>query len=1261
MMEFPDLPHLRKLSKALWSGDLSGNAAVMVGAGVSANARPADPSFGKFPTWGELTNTMVIELSEASQSSSQFPKSFPRIASEYEAAFGPKALHDLISESIPDLKFLPSVVHEKLLGLPWVDIFTTNYDTLLERTFVQGRSFHTVTKVADIARGSSPRIYKLHGSLPSETPLIITEEHFRTYPVKYAPFVNTVRQSMLENAFVLLGFSGDDPNFLEWSGWVRDQLGPEHCPIYLCGLLDLDTPKRKLLEARGVTPIDLSPPFDDLRNHPDRYEIALTRLLDALAGGEPTSPVSWPKTDSSPLKTEGVALLVKADDVAEGPSYTLPVTEETIIELYRRWNHERKSYPGWLVAPSEVRDRIWENTSHWISHIVDLTAKWSPTSRLLLLRELNWRLEVCHSPLVNDLIDGVDNLVEWFDSSNSNDQKFDAPEVDLDCLSSAEVGMLVVELQIALLRDARESFEFDRWGKIQEKIDDPTRNSFRLAYERILALLWQGLRQRARVEVKLLPICDSPQEKLQKASILAELDDLGSARHLAEEALYEIRTALRLDPESIRLLSREGWAIYLLMHVRKLEYEPAEQEFDRLSWKRFRELRLYDCDSFSIKSEIEMRLETTQPSIGESKRVKHEFDPLSKTTSHSFGSDLLKQFLPAFSHTRLFERAAIPLRTTFYNTAGGDAFRAALDWKNQVSTQSPHLLLIRRGDLKILNENSALTRETVALLPQTRFNTIYEIASGAFEDLLPTHNGRLSKGDLDSLSVAAEILSRLTLQMNKNQLDQVFEKCRRLYQSRCVIIDPNLETVTHNFFKRLLSAAQESSLTTWFPEILRLSPVPDHEQGTENEFYRREDPFCLIEFSWLEKFDPPKEVAEEVREEIGKLFNQLGLQSGERFRRTLRRLISLSITTPHLSKLQAGLLGNWIWMDGDKERDSPLTPGLKVSVALGLPHPVKINPSEKLKNNIWRKLSENSGISLGPDGKDAQPNLKATDDLLREICDSTAYFEISERNVSSGVRWNKTESKKLLNAFFEIWSRSFPLLQRLAPHSEKSSLFGVDRAGDFLRTATLLVSDAILPFLGKISKREIRQLETISQEISDLGGNSLEIKIGMLLIDSDANSSLEAALGEMFDATSNEEYATAAKALFRWGTLSETFKKFPPVPAKLVERVAHDLAFRLDISTETAFSFFISCIEQNRIFVSGRHIDILIQGLPGWELSTRLAEVGNNRRELSNFRFMLSRLIHCLLNTEKYASNSIVLMTSQHLKEDRLPEIRSLF
>ena len=65
----------------------------------------------------------------------------------------------------------------------------------------------------------------------------------------------------METVFFLIGFSGDDPNFLNWSGWVRDNLGEAVLKIYLAGWLDLSPHQRRMLEARGVVPIDVA-------NHP---------------------------------------------------------------------------------------------------------------------------------------------------------------------------------------------------------------------------------------------------------------------------------------------------------------------------------------------------------------------------------------------------------------------------------------------------------------------------------------------------------------------------------------------------------------------------------------------------------------------------------------------------------------------------------------------------------------------------------------------------------------------------------------------------------------------------------------------------------------------------------------------------------------------------------------------------------------------------------------------------------------------------------
>ena len=56
-----------------------------------------------------------------------------KLAFQIETNFGRPALDKIIADRIPDMYYEPSHLHERLLELPWQDVFTTNYDTLLER------------------------------------------------------------------------------------------------------------------------------------------------------------------------------------------------------------------------------------------------------------------------------------------------------------------------------------------------------------------------------------------------------------------------------------------------------------------------------------------------------------------------------------------------------------------------------------------------------------------------------------------------------------------------------------------------------------------------------------------------------------------------------------------------------------------------------------------------------------------------------------------------------------------------------------------------------------------------------------------------------------------------------------------------------------------------------------------------------------------------------------------------------------------------
>ena len=147
------------------------------------------------------------------------------------------------------------------MELPWCDVFTTNYDTLLERTADQitNRRYNVVVCQEDLVNSSNaPRIVKLHGSFPSHRPFIITEEDYRTYPVKFAPMVNTVQQSLLENVFCMIGFSCEDPNFIRWIGWIHDHLSKSSSQkIYMIAVTHVAEAQKRLYFEKNIIVVDL--------------------------------------------------------------------------------------------------------------------------------------------------------------------------------------------------------------------------------------------------------------------------------------------------------------------------------------------------------------------------------------------------------------------------------------------------------------------------------------------------------------------------------------------------------------------------------------------------------------------------------------------------------------------------------------------------------------------------------------------------------------------------------------------------------------------------------------------------------------------------------------------------------------------------------------------------------------------------------------------------------------------------------------------
>ena len=542
-----DYPELRQVQQALWKiGEIHG-AAVMVGAGFSRFASLAAGTTPLAPLWSDFQRTMLDELYPKEDG----PSDPLALAEEYRAARGPSALENLIRCHVRDGEWSPGDIHRRLLSLPWSEVLTTNWDTLLERSADSNPdlSYDVIRTPSDIARTRSPRIVKLHGSLPSHGPFIFTQEDFRTYPNKFAPFVNLGRQVLLENELCLIGFSGDDPNFLEWSGWVRDQIGDAARPIRLLGNLNISDSRRCLLKSRNVTPIDLGPLVEEVSGE-DQHRRAIEIFLEYLEQGKPPK-AKWSFTSD--------------DEIVE----SLPASSSQLADLAQAWKQDRETHPGWLVTPSSLRTKI-RHFSVRSEGIISKNLNTAPKSiKAAILYETIWRWETAFWPLPDFVARAASDLV----SDNEDDS-----------LSLSKK----IFLRVAIVREAR--YRRD-WQTFEKRIQFLGALNNRNA--EVEALYERCLKARDELDYNFIAehveqiIGDDPVWLLRRAALTVEVMDSHAAATLIYEAYREIRKRRARAPRSLWLISREAWASWLVGIARfESELIPSGDQPDgRLDYK----------------------------------------------------------------------------------------------------------------------------------------------------------------------------------------------------------------------------------------------------------------------------------------------------------------------------------------------------------------------------------------------------------------------------------------------------------------------------------------------------------------------------------------------------------------------------------------------------------------------------------------------------------------------------------------------------
>ncbi|MDE2784277.1 MAG: SIR2 family protein [Gemmatimonadota bacterium] len=928
----------------------------------------------------------------------------------------------MVRDEIPDLLHEPSRLHVDLLSLPWSDVLTTNYDTLLERAcrFVVSQRYDIVVNPADLERSRRPRIIKLHGSLPIDRPFVVTDEDYRRYPLDFAPFVNTVRQALLEKTLCLVGFSGDDPNFLQWIGWIRDNLAPHASrKMYMIGVFSSSHSQRMLLEQRNIIPIDMSecPGVDQ-----DHYA-GLDRFVAYLRSRRnEEDPLAWPSGESSPSPT---------DD------------EESVRTVVTAWRSTRAQYPGWVVVPEDRRQKLWRDTKSWIEReqLPDDGALRGPLD-VEFAFELTWRTAKCLVPIFDNHARFVEAIVARYwpvtQSSGALPPLVDEAMMASRGLTAPKVARMCHYLLLSMMRYYREEGLSEKWLAASKKIETikhtlSSEAEARFHYERTLFSMFSLDLNEVKDRLQEWSENDAhPFWSAKKAALMAEIGLLDEAERVLALSLEAIRTKSNLTPthRDYTLASQESFVMFLLHAARHRscfdnEYPSEDRDRRREFSGRWHALRQYKCDPWH-------ELEVFRNKLGAMLTTEDvaTFDIGRITRTHRLGGYDTER-MTAYNFLRFCEDSGVPFR--FGGVVIGTS--TATGTLPRIASHSSHwalATLVRIGEPKAVDEvydRSSLARldaATVDSLIDVYLRAVRrarpDIESGAYFD---------DRGFGDRLAwVVPEILSRLCCKCSLRAKEKLVGFLLEVYQSERRVNYKGIRNLT----QRLLQALTVQEQTAMIPKLLRFPILDDLDHLEQLEFV---NPFSFVRIP--EK--RPEDNAMIEREIVEALLDVAASESvsGRRWAvATLGQMHDLGLLTDS----QVVNYGRALWSRTGEDgfpTETDYTDYARYAF-LRFPHPADVDPEAAFMEYVRRAefpAQRETGTSVGGGGRRVV--------LCEEI------------QASGEVPWTPDDVRSIANRLIAWWDADRSHLRRAASREKLQDIGG-------------------WPSISRALRRQVRQL-----------------------------------------------------------------------------------------------------------------------------------------------------------------------------------------
>jgi len=1270
-LEFRDRSNLEHIRENLFKGTEYGRAAVMIGAGFSRNAEKFSSQIPNFPLAADLGEILYSKIhpeydrsKKTSEEIKRFGNNFDEYASEYSEKFGQGELYSLLIKSIPDEKYLPGELHELLLSLPWSDVFTTNYDTLLERTLpkIYNKKYDIIKTQTQIPLRSKPRIVKLHGDIPCNS-FVITKEDYDNYEKDFAAFQNLVQQSILENVFCLIGFGGNDKNFIKWKEWVNKNLKSHSPPIYLCGILDLDEKERSDLEKKKIKIVDLGPifPRDKFHDKNSRHKTAMEWLLKSLAIAKPNNKLSWPEQTyqdvlpirnplAPPLISRPSNLTISANmqyhRLTQSNNSTIIKDIENNLKI---WTIERESYPGWIIAPKKNRMDIWVNTSDSINPILNNIDSFKFPTNLHLLFELVWRLEVCLCPLFSNVAECIESEIKKinpFSNLLTIDEAIITPEkVEYQTCNWNLIRSQWVDLAYFLTRHYRESNDFDKyqfWIDLLEKINVlSTIWKNKWYYEKSMFFIFRLDQENLIKQLSTWSIDDNhPEYLMKKAGLYAELGELENANTIAEHALNVIRFHLHSNRDDFYLLSLEGWCLFLLQSINSNIHLPQKRSEDYQG--RWEQLAKYNCDPWIEIEKFKASVSIPKPRRPPAFEKKHAFDPGIITTTHHLSSepDIVK-ILPAFAFLKMLDTVGLPIISGHVIRFNEEVTYAA-EWIETYDPVWAIIMILRSDNEKVINNK--FQRLSILRIDEKLFDNYYTLAITSLRQSLKSYyqNGHNRNFDntlsFRQIKIQMELLSRLSVRLSDDRLGDLLDITIKIYEAQKNTPKFNFYEGLGNLFKRITYSASSNKLLERMGTLLSL-PIPTENQFTVPILEHFPEPFEYIYFQSSFKI-PEGYDRSSWDSSISYLIHVSKTGATDARRRSLMRLIRL-FKINGLNKSEIEAFKDALWQKTDPNSHLPTDIGYLNFVLLGLPELSSGDVKNKYRNwLISQPIPQAISGKTGQDGKMHYTMNGGGGQLTHFIYEwlySSKRLQIGNDDGDQNViEWSESEILTLFNNISKLWEEQ---QNWLSDAKERNGYFYPYLREQF--TNLLLLFEQIIIFkLDCITDQN--EVKRILKTLNEFSKNDLCINStipGILLVRPEESIQINNQLRIGLFSSNSELAIKSIDGIYNYAILAHNGKVLS-MEEKIISDFVYSIVLRKEPGLSHALDIASQLIRYYPDLFKEQHIDDLCLSV-----ENSLSPIKTNLKEI-DFRVREDEIQVSDIEVEAIQNNTIELVSS---------------